>query len=67
MNRDCTLSGITAAGYRKILAIPRCRASLGLRVGERALIEKLHKIFGEKNIQRPIDRHSHFGTQTIRF
>src|SRR5439155_16673564 len=60
MNRDCTLSGITAAGYRKILAIPRCRASLGLRAGERALIEKLHKIFGEKNIQRPIDRHSHF-------
>ena len=43
-----------------MLTIPRCSPGLGLRVGKRALVEKLHEIFCEKNIQRPIDRHAHF-------
>jgi hypothetical protein len=43
-----------------VLAVSRRRAGLGLRVHKRTLIEKLDEIFGEKNVQRPIDGYAHF-------
>src|SRR6266446_3450336 len=43
-----------------MLAIPRGSAGFGLRVHKRTLIEKLDEIFGEKNVQRPIDGYAHF-------
>ena len=45
---------------RKLVAIPRRRAGFSLRCGQRALIQILHEVFREKDIQRPIDRHTHF-------
>jgi len=50
-----------------MLAIPQRRAGLGLGVRERALIEKLHEIFGEKNVQRPINCHAHLLFRTWQF
>ena len=43
-----------------LVAIPRRRAGLRLRMRKRALIEKLDEIFREKNVQRPIDRDAAF-------
>jgi hypothetical protein len=54
------MAGVIAAGYRKMLAIPQRRAGPGLRVCKSALIEKLDEIFREENVQRPIDRDTHF-------
>ena len=42
-----------------MLAIPKWRAGLCLRVRERALIQELDEILGEKHIQRPINRYAH--------
>jgi hypothetical protein len=44
------MSGVNAAAYREVLAIPQRRAALRLRMCKRTLIEKLHEIFREKNI-----------------
>ena len=54
------MAGVTAAGYRKMFAIPRGSAGFGLRMRKRPLIKKLDKIFREYNVQRPIDRNTHF-------
>ena len=43
-----------------MFTVPKRRSGLGLRMRERALIEKLDEIFGEKHVQRPINRHAHF-------
>src|SRR5437773_12186794 len=50
----------TLSGTESCSSVPRRRAGLGLRMCQRALIEILHEIFREKDVERPIDRHAHF-------
>ena len=47
-------------GPRRMLPGSRRRTGFGLRLRKSALIEILDEIFGEKNVQRPIDGYAHF-------
>ena len=55
------IDAIVAFGWiGKLVAIPRRRAGFSLRCGQRALIEILHEVFREEDVERPIDCHAHF-------
>src|ERR1700757_2015808 len=57
---SCSDAIIVFSWFGKLVAIPRRRAGFSLRCGQRALIEILHEVFREKDIEGPIDRHAHF-------
>src|SRR2546422_7458612 len=55
------IDAIVAFGWiGKLVAIPRRRAGFSLRCGQRALIEILHEVFREEDVECPIDCHAHF-------
>src|SRR5437762_8342254 len=56
MGSSCSDAIVAFGWIGKLVAIPRRRAGFSLRCGQRALIEILHEVFREKDIQRPIDR-----------
>src|SRR6266481_1871629 len=44
----------------ELLAVPRSSPRLGLRMRERALVQILHKVLREKDVECPIDRDADF-------
>ena len=48
---------VSLLGSESWSPIPRRRAGFSLRCSQSALIEVLHEVFREKDIQRPIDRY----------